>query len=93
MSDNADRLTALKRRYEKLKSKKDQATALHEKASDDLDELKRKAMEQFKTDDLEELKKLLESKQNENNEMLHKYEEYCSDIEKALEALESNEES
>ena len=93
MSKNEDKLTALKKRYDELKSKKDQATALHKKASDDLDELKCKAMEQFKTDDPEELKKLLESKQNENNEMLNKYEEYCSDIEKALKALESNKES
>ena len=89
--DNDNKLRSLKKRYDELKRKKVQADVLYEKANDELDNLKSEAMEQFKTDDPNELKKLLAKKKSQNDEMLKKYEEYCSEIETNLATLEKTE--
>lgn len=74
----------LKKRYEKLRDKRVAAETDLKRANEELDRLKKEAMEKYGTDDLKELTLKLEQMKEENERKRREYQEHLSQLESKL---------
>lgn len=78
----------LRKRYEKLNEKRITAQANRERAEKDLADLRKKARDEYQTDDLGELQKKLKEMIANNERMRADYQQHLDGIEAKLKAVE-----
>jgi hypothetical protein len=88
-SDTQQTMEQLQKRYQSLHTRKIQADTNLENAQKQLAQLKKEALERYKTDDLNELKQLLATMKRENEEKRAAYQADLDRIESELEAVEA----
>lgn len=82
-------LETLRREYEELQKKKIETDTTLQNLKEQLEELKKRAEEEYGTSDLEELKAMLARWREENAQKVAAYEEHVASIKDALERIES----
>ena len=84
----AQDIEQLRRRHAELDKKKTIAETQLKSANEQLETLKRQAMESYGTDDLDELKKKLEAMKAENERRRAEYQKHLDEIEGGLAEVE-----
>jgi chromosome segregation ATPase len=82
-------LGALRRQYEQLREKQVRTEQDMANLTSQLEGLKAQAQAEYGTSDPDELQKLLQSKREENEQVVAKYREHVQDIQAALAAVEN----
>jgi len=83
-------IEALKKRHRDLANQKIAADTNLERATEQLEQLKKDAREQYGTDDLGRLQQLLEEMKQENERKPVEYDRHLAEIEKSLAEIEQN---
>jgi|1185.fasta_scaffold128327_2 chromosome segregation ATPase len=83
-------IEALKRRHRELADQKIAAETNLERATDQLEQLKHDAREQYGTDDLGRLRDLLEEMKRDNERKRIEYDRHLSEVEKGLDEIEQD---
>jgi chromosome segregation ATPase len=82
-------LGALRRQYEQLREKQVRTEQDMANLTSQLEGLKAQAQAEYGTSDPDELQKLLQSKREENEQVVAKYREQVQDLQAALAAVEN----
>jgi chromosome segregation ATPase len=87
-ANGAQDIEQLKKRHAELDKKKTIAETQLKSANEQLESLKKQAMELYGTDDLDELKKRLEAMKAENERRRSEYQKHLDEIEGGLAEVE-----
>ncbi len=79
----------LRKRYEMLNEKRIKVEAQRDGALEQLEQIRKAAIDQFKTDDIDGLREKLAALTGQNEELRADYEKSLNEIEKRLEQIES----
>ena len=88
MSDRPQTIEQLQKRYEKLNNSKVRLQAERDIAAKELDRLKKKAKEQFGTDDAQQLQDQLSKLQQQNEKMKIEYQQDLDSIDQQLQNIQ-----
>lgn len=87
-SSDSQTIEELRQRYDELNQRKIVFQTKRDTALEQLDQLKKSALEQYGTDDVKELQKKLEAMKKENELQRSKYQDSLDQIESSLSEIE-----
>ena len=87
-SNDPQNIEELRQRFETLKTKKITAEANVKTSTETLEKLKKKALDEYGTDDLDALRAMLEAMKQENERKRAEYQKHLTEIETKLAEVE-----